>query len=113
MSVSARSLKRLVTLSEILRDRDLAALDGCNRRAKRIRDRVEELRCPPWQGVSGAIDPASLAGQHTRYQLWVMHELERLNGELAQVLAEREKLLGKARRSVGRLEALSQLSDEA
>lgn len=101
-----RRLVPLIRIADLLRDRDLAALSDLARARRANLDRLAALKAAPEAG------PFSVGGAQARlrYEAWADGRRAEINASLARQAAALAEAEDRARRTLGRAEALRALS---
>lgn len=104
-------LQDLAAISALMRDRDLARVEGIVAQMRRIESEAAALREMRDRRLAQAdLDPARLAGADPAWLQWAEERLARSMAQLAQLRAGHEAALSAARRSFGRAEATAALA---
>lgn len=102
-----RQLARLMQLSDVLRDRDLARLSAAEKAVAAIDRHLAALQ----QSTAAPADVAAAFAQH-RYDGWADARRRVLQPERDRLEAARQSAADQARRSFGRALALQRIRDQ-
>lgn len=111
--MSSRKLARLNDVTEAVFRAEQAKLSRLARREADLRKQLETLlhdRSAVARNERARDDAALAAGADVRWHQWIATRQTRLNSELLQVLALKERQMNRVRKAHGRAEALRQLT---
>ena len=111
--MSSRKLARLNDVTEAVFRAEQAKLSRLARREADLRKQLETLlhdRSAVARNERARDDAALAAGADVRWHQWIATRQTRLNSELLQVLALKERQMDRVRKAHGRAEALRQLT---
>ncbi len=104
-------LRDIAAISAMMRDRDLARVEGIVAQMRRIEAEAAAIREIRDQRLGQAdLDAARLSGADPVWLGWAEERLSRSMAQLAQLRASHEAALAAARKSFGRAEATAALA---
>ncbi|MEO0667864.1 MAG: hypothetical protein AAFZ99_08100 [Pseudomonadota bacterium] len=108
-------LDTLHTLTELKYQKSMAGLADILERENQLRGEIQQLRDQAYEAQALQASPHSMQniGADVIWLRWVSQTTQRLNIELAQVLARKETLLADHRRALGRKSVAGTLADDA
>ena len=108
-------LDTLHTLTELKYQKSMAGLADILERENQLRGEIQQLRDQAYEAQALPASPHSMQhiGADVIWLRWVSQTTQRLNIELAQVLARKETLLADHRRTLGRKSVAGTLADDA
>lgn len=108
-------LDTLHTLTELKYQKSMAGLADILARENQLRGEIQQLRDQAYEAQALPASPHSMQniGADVIWLRWVSRTTQKLNIELAQVLARKETLLADHRRALGRKSVAGNLADDA
>ena len=108
-------LDTLHTLTELKYQKSMAGLADILERENQLRSEIQQLRDQAYEAQALPASPHSMQniGADVIWLRWVSQTTQKLNIELAQVLARKETLLADHRRALGRKSVAGTLADDA
>ena len=108
-------LDTLHTLTELKYQKSMAGLADILERENQLRGEIQQLRDQAYEAQALPASPHSMQniGADVIWLRWVSQTTQKLNIELAHVLARKETLLADHRRALGRKSVAGTLADDA
>ena len=108
-------LDTLHTLTELKYQKSMAGLADILERENQLRGEIQQLRDQAYEAQALPASPHSMQniGADVIWLRWVSQTTQKLNIELARVLARKETLLADHRRALGRKSVAGTLADDA